>query len=269
MADFEMRFARYIPFGQRMLEATSPNRTGTDVAILQLLNGLLLEVLEPPHGKIGPAIDADGVFGSRTRTAVLALQNYFGVTADGIAGPQTYALLGQSTASEGGHSLGSRTLGLASGGADVQALQVRLSCFSYGATLGRPGDSRFDTATALAVKAFQTDAAKLGQGGLRPNGIAKDATFDALWLYTFAGGRRLFVGRNGLDVVFVQAQLRSLGLYKGPLDGYFGQSLLAAVRALQQEAGLPPAGMVDPETFHALGKACKGTPPGPFPIIRF
>jgi peptidoglycan hydrolase-like protein with peptidoglycan-binding domain len=268
MAAFETRFARYVPFGRRMLETTAPNLTGTDVAILQLLYNLMLEVMEPPHGKIGPVVDVDGVFGPRTRTAVLALQTYFGVTADGIAGPQTYGLLGHAAASDAVHPLGSRPLGPASAGGDVMALQMRLSCFSYGELLGRPGDGSYDKATAAAVKQFQGDAATLGQGGLRPSGIVKAATFNALWLYTFAGGRRLFVGRNGLDVVFMQAQLRSLGLYHGPLDGYFGQSLLAAARDLQRAAGLAPDSKVGAETFFALGKACAGKPPGPFPPIR-
>lgn len=40
-----------------------------------------------------PAIAADGIFGSRTRSAVLAFQKLFGLAADGIVGPATWNML--------------------------------------------------------------------------------------------------------------------------------------------------------------------------------
>ncbi len=43
-------------------------------------------------------VDADGVYGPKTRAAVKRFQRAHGLTADGVAGPQTLAALGVSTA---------------------------------------------------------------------------------------------------------------------------------------------------------------------------
>ncbi|KQM16674.1 hypothetical protein ASF83_12895 [Plantibacter sp. Leaf171] len=39
----------------------------------------------------GPQLEVDGQFGEQTRTAVIALQNTFGVEPDGVVGPATWA----------------------------------------------------------------------------------------------------------------------------------------------------------------------------------
>ncbi|MDA8345237.1 MAG: peptidoglycan-binding protein [Thermaerobacter sp.] len=272
MAVFEVRFSPYISFGSRTLETVSPNRSGTDVAILQAVYNLMLEAMEPPRGPMGKPIAIDGVFGPKTRLAVLSVQTYFGLTADGVAGPQTFFIYGQGVSQRtpyGGPRYGRRTLSQGRIGSDVKALQNRLNCFAYARQLGHPADGRFGPQTASALKAFQTDAAALDQSSLPANGIAGSATYDATWLYTFAGGRRLFVGRNGFDVVFLQAQLRALDLYHAPLDGYFGAATSAAVQLLQAGSGLEPDGVVGPRTFFQLGLAGGSQPPHPLPSVRF
>ena len=40
-----------------------------------------------------PKIVFDGIFGQATRSAVIAFQNQFGLTADGLVGPQTLSLI--------------------------------------------------------------------------------------------------------------------------------------------------------------------------------
>ena len=59
--------------------------TGTNVRLMQ---GFLLE-LHSAHPSI-PAIAVDGIFGVRTRDAVVAFQRIFGLTPDGIIGPLTW-----------------------------------------------------------------------------------------------------------------------------------------------------------------------------------
>jgi len=52
------------------------------------MQGFLLE-LHSAYPSI-PAIAVDGIFGTNTRAAVVAFQNLFGLTADGIIGPITW-----------------------------------------------------------------------------------------------------------------------------------------------------------------------------------
>ena len=66
-----------------MLRTLYPGSRGPEVQLLQL--GLLRAGQNPG--------ETDGVFGLRTREALLAFQREAGLTADGIAGPRTHAAL--------------------------------------------------------------------------------------------------------------------------------------------------------------------------------
>lgn len=55
------------------------------------------------------------------------------------------------------------------------------------------------------------------------------------------------------DVAALQVGLLRNGLYEGSVDGQLGPKTLAAVRALQQRAGLPPDGVPGQATRAALG----------------
>ena len=83
-------------------------------------------------------------------------------------------------------------------------------------------------------------------------------TFDALWLYTFLGGRGISSGRNGFDVVFLQRILQLLGFYTGRITGYYDAATQTAVRAFQASAGiLAQAEMVRYEPRHHLKLASR------------
>lgn len=64
---------------------------------------------------------------------------------------------------------------------------------------------------------------------------------------------------RGPDVLLVQARLRQLGFYQGPLDGIFGRGTHDAVIAFQARRGLTPDGVVGPATYNTLGSG--PTPP--------
>ena len=49
-----------------------------------------------------------------------------------------------------------------------------------------------------------------------------------------------------------QETLRDLGYISGPIDGIMGAGTAAALRALQQKAGLRATGRANPETLAAL-----------------
>jgi peptidoglycan hydrolase-like protein with peptidoglycan-binding domain len=106
-------------------------------------------------------VQADGIFGPRTRAAVRAFQRRHGLLVDGIVGPQTRAALARqrsSTTSNGMLRIGSR-------GSAVVALQRKL---------GIPADGIFGPQTHRAVRSFQA------RHGLTVDGIVGPQTRAAL-----------------------------------------------------------------------------------------
>jgi peptidoglycan hydrolase-like protein with peptidoglycan-binding domain len=68
----------------------------------------------------------------------------------------------------------------------------------------------------------------------------------------------------------VQQQLRQGGFYRGPIDGRWGRSTVAAIGAFQENRRLPVTWQLDADTARALGldpQYLAGTapPPGPAP----
>jgi len=162
---------------------------------------LLLQQLLAQHGCDPGGLD--GMFGPRTRSAVVLFQKQNGLLVDGIVGPQTASrLAGSSSASAGNpappsagadggapaadnpQQSGSTSvrhlkpagpylmLNKGSAGAAVTALQTALNALGYyhGAITGN-----YDTATFDAVKAFQ------GNNGTGVDGIAGPATQTILY----------------------------------------------------------------------------------------
>ncbi|MCL5116043.1 MAG: peptidoglycan-binding protein [Firmicutes bacterium] len=266
MALFDDTFAPYVPFGSRNL---SSGDTGTDVAIVQAVYDLMLETMNPPLGPMGSPISITGTYGSSTVQAVKNIQSYFGLSADGIVGPNTYFVFGQGVGSHttyGGPVYGSRQLEQGMSGGDVTILQNRLNCFRYASIIGKPATGTFDAATASAVLAFKADAASNGDTGFPANAIAGFGFYDATWIYTFAGGRAIQSGRNGFDVVFVQVILKGLGFYSGRITGYYDAATLAAVKAFQTAQGITSDGVVGPVTFYRIGKNNVKAAPKPLGI---
>lgn len=60
------------------------------------------------------------------------------------------------------------------------------------------------------------------------------------------------LGSKGEEVTKIQEELKSLGFYKGPIDGDFGGGTEAAVRAFQKSKGLDIDGKVGPNTWKVL-----------------
>lgn len=200
------------------------------------------------------------------------MQRYFGLATDGIAGQDTYFVYGQGTGvhtTYGGPVFGSRTLSEGVSGGDVRIAQNRLNCFRYSQTTAAPADGLFGLRTGAAVVDFKSDAQANGQTGLAPDAQVGPGTFDALWIYAFAGGRAIFTGRNGFDVVFVQTVLQNLGLYGGPIDGYYGAGSGTAVRTFQSLNGITADGVVGPDTFYQFGLHNPVAAPKPLPTIAF
>jgi peptidoglycan hydrolase-like protein with peptidoglycan-binding domain len=263
MALFDDTFPPYVAFGSRNLAVGS---AGTDVAVVQAVYNLMLETMNPPHGPMGNAITVTGLFDGATQVAVKNIQSYFGLAVDGIVGPVTFFVFGQGVGSfitYGGPVFGSRQLTVGNSGGDVIILQNRLNCFAYAALTGGPTGT-FDSGTAQAVLAFKHDAENNGDTGFPPNDIAGFGFYNASWLYTFAGGRSIESGRNGFDVVFVQALLLDLGYYSGNITGYYDAKTVSAVKKFQTAMGIASDGIVGPSTFYQLG--LNNNVPAPVPL---
>ena len=104
---------------------------------------------------------ADGIFGTRTESAVKGFQKTNGLSADGIVGPKTWAAL------QGGYNLLKR----GSRGDAVKELQQKLNALGYNA---EPADGIFGVKTEAAVRAFQK------ANGLSVDGIVGKNTWAAL-----------------------------------------------------------------------------------------
>ncbi len=70
----------------------------------------------------------------------------------------------------------------------------------------------------------------------------------------------LRVGSRGSSVSRLQSLLLAQGLSPGPIDGVFGAKTEAAVRFFQAQKGLPITGVVDVNTWYALGVDCGVAP---------
>ncbi|MEN6348356.1 MAG: peptidoglycan-binding protein [Syntrophomonas sp.] len=235
----------YITLGSRILKRGDE---GTDVELLQNL----LKILPDP---IGSAIKEKGVFGAETEAAVKKFQKYFNLTVDGIVGNKTFLFLGVPTGPyipPGGNLFGARTLKTGSYGYDVWVLQNRLATTAkkFAETMGQPATKYFDAKTEEAVKMFQKDV------HLEDDGIVGPQTFYQIYNYAGMGGRILQKGRwdrnQGYDVYWLQRNLQELGFYNGKLDAMFGPLTEAAVKKLQETAGIKADGIVGAETFYHL-----------------
>ncbi len=103
-------------------------------------------------------VSADGAFGARTRTAVVAFQRSRGLTADGIIGTNTWTKLTAPTVRSG------------SSGAAVRAAQTALRARGYAVSV----DGVFGAKTKAAVVALQQ------KSGLVADGIVGPKTWRAL-----------------------------------------------------------------------------------------
>ncbi len=266
MALFDTTFSPYYPFGSRTL---TPGVSGTDVAVVQAVYDLMLGTMNPPQGPMGASIPITGLYDTATVSAVTNIQSYFGLTVDGVVGPQTFFVFGQGVGpytTYGGPVYGSRQLSLGQSGGDVLVLQNRLNCFRYAALLNEPATGRFDAATAKVVAAFKADAERNGDTGFPDNAIAGFGYYDASWLYTLAGGRAIESGRNGFDVVFIQVLLNKLGYYVGNITGYYDAATRTAVLNFQAQNDIAADGVVGPQTFYHMGLVNPAAAPDPLGV---
>ncbi len=197
-------------------------------AVVELQTRLKAAAFDP-----GPI---DGVFGSRTHSAVRGFQTARALPVTGVVDVATWTALG-----------GSAEAVLTIGDRGSRVLELQKALFAAGYDPG-PRDGIFGTKTAAAVSALQRAV------GLPVTGKADQATWDRLFTTTVLLRR----GSSGAAVFEVQTRLTALGYPAGTVDGKFGLLTEAAVRAFQSGMALPVTGEVDLTTRDRLRREDTG-----------
>ena len=194
----------------------------------------------------------DGDYGDTTVAAVKAFQKKYNLTADGIAGKETLKKL-DSVYENADSDKDDDSLRMGDSGSDVKNLQTKLKKLGY---YDGTVDSTFGSGTYAAVKAFQK------KYNLTADGVAGSETLKKLdSAYKNADSDKdddsLRKGATGSAVKNLQTKLKKLGFYNASIDGDYGDTTVAAVKAFQKKYNLTADGVAGSETLKKLDNAYK------------
>ncbi|MDF9406905.1 MAG: putative L,D-transpeptidase YkuD [Pelotomaculum sp. PtaB.Bin013] len=264
-------------YASRYLRIMDPLMEGPDVQYVQ-------KRLKELGFYTGPA---NGVYSPETRDAVIRAQQNFGLTADGVVGPDTYNALGLSpkddvtVAPEYVIIIDTRTLQLSlrQFGREIGVFPVAVGTPNTPTPLG---DWKIIQKTKNPGGPFGVRWMRLNcpWGGYGIHGTDNEASIgsaashgcirmrndDITRIYELVPlgtrvkitgdaftGRLLRIGvEPGSDVLRVQQILQMLGYYRGDLDGFYGPATESAVVQFQRAQGLSPDGIVGPLTYDRL-----------------
>lgn len=243
-----------------------PTPSPTSMVLKLGAEGPAVRALQQRLKALGYAIGSvDGDFGQTTEAAVRAFQARNNLTVDGIAGTATLNKLNSSSALPPRPTATptprptptpriSQNIFLRNGssGEDVRKMQDRLIDLGY--LLGSP-TGVFDNATESAVYAFQQRNTSYADGIAGPLTLEKLYSSSARGTSSPQGIIGTSLQRGVMDssaVRLVQSRLSALRFYSGGVDGDFGASTEAAVKAFQSANGLTPDGRVGGATFSKL-----------------
>lgn len=247
--------------------------TGDDVQRFQFY----LRIIARSNPSI-PSINADGVFGTATRNAVVQFQTFYGLAADGAVGKLTWnkayevytdlinGLLAP-TARPGTYP--GAPLKQGSSGMAVKELQYYLYILSayYSQIPQIAFDGKFGAATTEAVKAYQRIA------NLTVDGIVGPVTWKSIYdrfqkfrnvdgpTFSFKvlayPGHEIGIGSQGQEVSFIQYLLSYIGFFFDQIlpvefDGNYTENTALSVRSFQTMMQLPVTGIVDKSTWDDL-----------------
>ena len=194
----------------------------------------------------------DSTFGSGTYAAVKAFQKKYNLTADGVAGSETLKKL-DSAYKNANSDKDDDSLRMGDSGSAVKDLQTKLKKLGY---YSGTVDSTFGSGTYAAVKAFQK------KYNLTADGVAGSETLKKLdSAYKNADSDKddgsLRKGATGSAVKDLQTKLKKLGFYNAYVDGSYGDTTVAAVKAFQKKYNLTADGVAGSETLKKLDSAYK------------
>ena len=194
----------------------------------------------------------DGDYGDTTVAAVKAFQKKYNLTADGIAGKETLKKL-DSVYENANNAKDDDSLRMGDSGSAVKNLQTKLKKLGY---YNGTVDSTFGSGTYAAVCAFQQ------KNGLTADGVAGSETLKKLdSAYKNADSDKdddsLRKGATGSAVKDLQTKLKKLGFYNAYVDGSYGDTTVAAVKAFQKKYNLTADGVAGSATLKKLDSAYK------------
>ncbi len=267
--------------GERMGIGTTPptvvlkeGSRGSDVLELQFILDSI-SAFYPPV----PNVSQTSVFDASTKAAVLAFQQKFGLTRDGVVGPATWQKLYEAynaiatvtppaptpaptpPPSSPAPAYPGTPLREGARGESVQALQHMINAVaaSFPSIPHVSEDGVFGPDTKAAILAFQR------QFGLTPDGVVGPATWNemASLAQSLAAqsapypGAPLSEGTRGESVRTLQHYLNRAAAKFPSLpqvseDGVYGPGTKAAVSAFQRRFGLTTDGVVGPVTWSYL-----------------
>ncbi|VXD19979.1 Peptidoglycan-binding domain 1 protein [Planktothrix serta PCC 8927] len=205
--------------------------------------------------------NATGYFGSLTQDAVIRFQRNYGLSADGIVGPQTLRALGLITTDPSNPGSNRDLIGLGTGdnGPGVSDLQRRLQALGY---FNQQPTGNFGTVTQNAVIRLQQDY------NIPATGLVTEATLALLNstpqpLPDILPGTTLQLGDYGSAVAALQEGLQNLGFYDGSITAYFDDLTEVAVQRFQQSQGISATGVATSATLMALNLYVPGMPSNP------
>lgn len=189
-----------------------------------------------------------GFYGSTTQDAVRRFQQAQGLPMDGMAGPNTLSVLYGVSGRRNSLPI---TMVLRRGSRGTSVTQLQNTLKAQGFYPG-PVTGYYGGLTEEAVRKFQQAQ------GLLVDGMAGFKTLSALGdnsdTSDIQNGTQLQRGNSGSAVTQLQNRLRAVGVYDGPITGYYGQLTEAAVRKFQLSRGLSVNGIAGPTTLGALQK---------------
>ncbi len=248
--------------------------TGDDVKRMQFY----LRIVARNNPNV-PDLAADGIFGSGTQQSVIAFQNYYGLTPDGLVGMLTWNKiyevytdlineLLEPTARPGTYP--GTPLSIGSTGINVKEMQYYLYLLSayYVPLPVISYDGIFGQATQNAVEIWQ------GLQGLSVDGVVGPATWLSIYsqfskLRTIDGpvlglsifeypGFTLQEGSQGENVSFVQYMLSYIGYFFQniititQINGVFDEQTKNSVISFQAQFNLEQTGIVDEKTWNTM-----------------
>lgn len=219
-----------------------------------------------------PSLTVDGVYGTGTANAVRAFQRKYGLTVDGVVGRATWAEVYdqfRSIQSDNGtpNAYPGTALREGASGQNVRLVQfwLKIARTVYPSLSNVTVDGKFGSATTAAVRRFQT------YFGLTSDGVVGRTTWNKLYeVYNDIANKLLSSslrpgeypgvlrnGSSGTAVRELQFYLYLMSAYESSIpaigiDGQFGASTEAAVRAYQRFAGLTVDGIVGRTTWNSL-----------------